>query len=260
MNRLEIQKVSANHGWLWIQHGYRLIMRSPLQAFSLAMTFALGLFVAMLIPVAGVLFAVVLMPVLMAGYMRACRALEYNELVYPRYSFAGFQSRTAQLVSVGGILLAGMMAVSMVVAGMGGENLNAILSAYQASQDPTALINAMMAPESGLHMTMLVGFILFFLLMLALQFAPMLVFFDGVTPRDALRMSLVASFKNIAPFSVYSLIMQLIAFAVSAIPFGLGWIILVPIGLTSMYVAYRDIFSEVKEAEVKETEAPAAGE
>jgi uncharacterized membrane protein len=250
MSRVEIQKVSASHGWLWIQHGYRLIMRSPLQAFSLAMTFALGLFVAMLIPVAGVLFAVLLMPVMMAGYMRACRALEFNEPVFPRYSFAGFQSRTAQLVAVGGILLAGMMAVSMVVAGMGGEALNAILSVYKDNQDPTALIDAILAPESGLHMTMLVGFILFFLLMLALQFAPMLVFFDGATPREALAMSLVASFKNIVPFSVYSLIMQLIAFAVSVIPFGLGWIILVPIGLTSMYVAYRDIFSEVKEVDV----------
>jgi uncharacterized membrane protein len=138
----------------------------------------------------------------------------------------------------------------MITASLGGEALNSILSNFQKEQDPTALIEALLAPESGLKLTLLIGFALFFLLMLALQFAPMLVFFDGVAPSVALKMSLLASIKNILPFSVYSLIMQVIAFVVSAIPMGLGWVILVPIGLTSMYVAYRDIFSEVKEAEV----------
>lgn len=249
MNKLEVQKVNASHGWLWIQHAYRLLMRSPLQAFSLAMMFALGIFIAMLIPVAGVLFALILMPVLMVGYMRACRALEYNERVFPRYILAGFEGRTSQLVAVGGMLLLGMIAVSMVTAAMGGQELNAILSNFQTDQDPAALIDALLAPDSALRLTLLTGFALFFLLMLALQFAPMLVYFDGVAPGVALKMSLFASVKNILPFSVYSLIMQLIAFAASVIPMGLGWVILVPIGLTSMYVAYRDIFSEVKEAD-----------
>jgi uncharacterized membrane protein len=249
MNKLQVQKVSASHGWLWIQHGYRLIMRSPLQAISLSMMFALGMFMAMLIPLVGVLFAVLLMPVLMAGYMRACRALEYSENINPRYIFAGFESRTSQLVAVGGLLLLGMIAVSMATVSMGGQELNAILAGFQTNQDATVLIDALFAPESGLRMTMLIGFALFFMLMLAVQFAPMLVYFDQVTPKDALKISLIASVRNILPFSVYSLIMQLIAFVVSAIPFGLGWIILVPLGLTSMYVAYRDIFSLVKEAE-----------
>ena len=253
MSQMEIQKVGASHGWLWLQHGYRLIMRSPLQAFSQAMTFAFGIFLAMLIPQAGVLLAVLLMPVLMAGYMRVCRALEYNERVDPLYIFAGFKGATKQLVTIGAMLLLGMILVSMITASLGGEALNSILSSFQKEQDPTALIEALLAPESGLQLTLLIGFALFFLLMLALQFAPMLVFFDGVAPSVALKMSLLASIKNILPFSVYSLIMQVIAFVVSAIPMGLGWVILVPIGLTSMYVAYRDIFSEVKTTEAAET-------
>jgi uncharacterized membrane protein len=246
MSKPEIQRVPASHGWLWIKHGYRLIMRSPLQAFSLAMFFALGVFLAMSIPHAGVLLAVLLMPILMAGYMRVCRSLEYNEKVEPRQIIAGFESRTAQLVAVGGMLLLGMIVVSMFTAAMGGSALNSILETFQTEQDPTALIDALLAPESGLRLTLLGGFALLFLLMLAMQFAPMLVFFNGMSPRDAMQASLTASVRNIVPFSVYSLIMQLIAFVVSVFPMGLGWIILVPIGLTSMYVAYRDIFTETK--------------
>ena len=244
MNQLEVQRLPASHGWLWIKHGYRLIMRNPLQALSLAMMFALGLFVAMMIPLLGVLLAILAMPLLMAGYMRVCRALEYNEAVQPRYVFAGFESRTAQLVAVGGLLLLGMIIITFVITVLGGPELSAILASYQKQQDPTALIDLLWAPASGLRLVLLSGFALFFLLMLSLQFAPMLVFFNGMTPRQAMKVSLLASIRNIVPFSVYSLIMQLIAFVLSVIPLGLGLIILLPIGLTSMYVAYRDIFTE----------------
>lgn len=246
MIKLEVQKVPASHGWLWIKHGYTLIKRSPLQAFSLAMLFALGLFVAMLVPHVGALLMLLVMPVLMAGYMRVCRALEYNEAVQPRYIIAGFENRTASLVSLGGMLLLGMMIISIVITAFGGTELSSIISNYQTQQDTTALIDSLFGPDSGLRLILLTGFALFFLLMLAMQFAPMLVFFNSMAPRQALKVSLMASIRNILPFAVYSLIMQLIAFALSVIPMGLGWIILLPLGLTSMYVAYRDIFSETE--------------
>lgn len=246
MNTSEFQKVPASHGWLWIKHGYRLIMRSPLHAISLAMLLALGIFLAILVPVAGIFLAILLMPVLLAGYMRICRTLEYSEKVEPLLIFAGFQSMTRQLVSVGGMLLLGMITISMVTAMLGGEELNSIMASYQKQQDPTALMEALMAPGSGVQLSLLTGLALLFVLMLALQFAPMLVFFDRLTPLQALKTSMRASIRNIIPFSVYSMIMQFVAFALSVIPLNLGWIVLMPLGLTSMYVAYRDIFLEAK--------------
>jgi uncharacterized membrane protein len=246
---MEIQKVPASHGLLWIKHGYRLIMRSPLHAVSLTMVFALGLMLAMLIPVGGLMLAILLMPVLMAGYMRVCRALEYSESVTPRYIFAGFEKRTAQLVSVGGMLLVGMLAVSMVTVMMGGDALNSLLTDIQKQQDSRALMEAMMAPDSGVLPSLLTGLILMFVLMLALQYAPMLVFFDQVPPMEAASLSIRGSLRNIIPLLVYIMLMQLLAFVLGAIPLNLGLFILLPIGLTSMYVSYRDIFSETKTAE-----------
>ena len=255
MNKLEIQKTPASHGWLWIKHGYRLIMRNPLQAFSLAMVFALGLFLAMLIPLGGMLLAMLFMPVLMAGYMRVCRALEYSEKVAPRFIFAGFESRTAHLVSLGGMLLMGMIVISMLTLAMGGDALNAMLTSYQKDQDPNALLQAMTAPDSGMLPSLMTGLSLMFALMLAFQYAPMLVFFNQKTPLEALKASLRGSVRNIVPILVYSMIMQLIGFALSIIPMGLGWIILLPIGLTSIYVSYRDIFTETETAETASSES-----
>lgn len=261
MKILEIQKVPASHGLLWIRHGFRLIMRNPLQAVSLSMVFALGVFMALLVPVVGVFFAILIMPVLMAGYMRVCRSLEYSEKVEPRMIFAGFKFRATQLATLGGLLLMGMILISMFTAAVGGPVLNEILQNFQKQQDATAFINALLAPEAGLRLTMLMGFALFFVLMLAMQFAPMLVFFNQLSPRDALLVSLRSSIRNILPFSVYSLLIQLIAFFLSVIPFELGLLVLLPLGMTSMYVAYRDIFNEKNTADaVNEKYSAGSGE
>jgi len=196
-----------------------------------------------------VFLAVLLMPVLMGGYARVCKALEYSEKVEPVYIFAGFTSRTSALFSLGSLLLLGMFVISVISAAMGGNELGTLLENFQSDHDAMALLNAMLAPESGLRLTILMSFALFFILMLAMQFSPMLVFFDSIAPFDALRVSLRASLRNFLPFTVYSLIMQGITFVMSLVPFDLGLIFLLPLMLSSVYVAYRDIFNEVKAEE-----------
>jgi len=245
MNILEIQKVPASNGWLWIKHGYKLIMRNPLQALSAVMMFVLGIFIPALLPVLGILFAIILMPVWMAGLMRVCRALEYSEKIERGYILAGFGSRVKQLFVVGAILFLGIQIITYVMVTLGGDALNTIQENFKIHQDPNALMEALLAPGSGVEVSLMVGMFLFFGLMLATQFAPMLVFFNQMSARQALQASLFGTFRNIVPYMVYSLIMQVIALLASIIPLKLGWLIMLPIGLVSMYVAYRDIFSEV---------------
>jgi len=79
-------------------------------------------------------------------------------------------------------------------------------------------------------------------LMLALPYAPMLVFFNDVAPLAALRASLAGSLTNIIPYTIYSIIMQVVALVLSMLPYNIGLIVLLPLGLTSLYVSYRNIF------------------
>lgn len=247
--KLEVQKVAASHGWVWITHAYRLIMRSPWLAMSLAMVVAMGMMLAMLVPLGGIFLTVLAAPVFIAGYMRVCRSLEYSEPLEPGFVFAGFGPKFPQLLKLGALILLGLLLVAFVTAALGGKALTGILENFQQNPDPEQLVNALMAPENGLRLVLLVGFALFFILMLAMQFAPMLVFFNHVQPLHALQISLISSVRNIIPFSVYSLIMQVFTFVLGSIPFDLGLIVLLPLMLTSMYVAYRDIFNEVKPEE-----------
>ena len=66
----------------------------------------------------------------------------------------------------------------------------------------------------------------------ALWFAPALVVFRHVAPVDAVMASLRAVLKNVLPFLLYGLIQLVLAVAAS-IPFGLGWLVLLPVMLLS---------------------------
>ena len=76
---MEIKKLNAARGWIWVKQGYQLIMRNPLMSITLALVAALAVLFSLKIPMFGPLIAVLLMPVMMAGYMRVCRALEEDE-------------------------------------------------------------------------------------------------------------------------------------------------------------------------------------
>ncbi|MDD4929038.1 MAG: BPSS1780 family membrane protein [Gallionella sp.] len=239
---MEIQKLNAARGWTWIRQGYQLIMRNPSLSVSLALTGTLAMFIAIRVPVIGPLFAVFLMPTLMAGYMRVCRALEEDEEVELAQMFAGFKKHLPGLFTLGAQVLLGLLIASMVVVFIGGDALGKLLQNFQSASDPEVMANAMWAAGSGVSLSLILGFALVCLLMMAAQYAPMLVFFSHVTPLAALRLSLVGTLRNIIPYTVYSLIIQMIGLVLSMLPYGIGLIALLPLGLTSLYVSYRNIF------------------
>lgn len=241
-NSIEIRKLNATRGWIWVKQGYQLIMRNPLLSVSLALAGALAMTTALYVPFLGPLIALLLLPVLVAGYARVCRALEENEEIELQQLFAGFEKHAVRLISLGGFMMLGMLIASMVMIIIGGAALTKLLEGFQSTNDPQMLMDAMWTAGPGVALSLMAGFSLMFMLMLALQYAPMLVFFSNVPPLAALRASLSGSLRNIIPYTVYSLIMQVVALALGILPFGLGLIILLPLGFTSLYVSYRNIF------------------
>jgi uncharacterized membrane protein len=49
--------------------------------------------------------------------------------------------------------------------------------------------------------------------------------------------------RNFVPFLVYGIVMLFFAL-LAAIPFGLGYLVWVPVTMASLYVSYRQIFTE----------------
>ncbi len=234
---MEPRHLQAGQGWQWIKQGYALFMKAPL----LWIVVLLICFIAVLglsaVPVVGEPLASLLLPVVLAGLMAGCRALEHGEELELAHLFSGFQQRTAQLVTLGGIALVGQFLIFGVMMMVGGATLVGILMSGQPVEDPEVIRQAI----SGAGIAVLLGLTLFSVLMMAMQFAPMLVYFNGATPLEAMRLSLRAFVNNIGAMLVYGMTFILLAILAS-IPMMLGWLVLLPIVFTSIYACYCDIF------------------
>jgi uncharacterized membrane protein len=239
---MEIRKHSAGRGWLWIKHGFQLLLRNPLLGTSSAILCMLTVFVALMIPAVGPLLAVALMPVMLVGYMRICRALEEDEKVEPGMILAGFRRHTSGLIVLGAFLMLGMLFASTVMVTIGGEPFAALMEQVHSAEDSQVLIQAIAGGDSRISLAVLAGLSLMLMLIVAWQYAPILVFFSGISPWLALRASFVGTLRNIVPYTVYSLIMQVFTMVLGILPYGIGMLLLLPLGLASLYVSYRNIF------------------
>jgi uncharacterized membrane protein len=169
----------------------------------------------------------------------ACRALERGGDFDLEHHFAGFRTRFASLLIVGLLVLAGYVVIFIVVAGIAGFS---ILGAAM-SGDAQAIASQAMASALTILLGALVAVALTVPLMAAFWFAPALVVMHGLGPVEAMKQSLVGCLRNWIPFLVWSIVMLVFAI-LAAIPFGLGYLVWLPLAITSSYAAYRGIYTE----------------
>jgi uncharacterized membrane protein len=245
---MEPQSLQAGRGWQWIKQGYALFIKSPLLWIALIVICLVAAALISAIPVAGDILSALLMPVIVAGLMAGCRAVEKDDELELAHLFSGFKQRTSQLVTLGAISLVAQLLILGAMMAVGGATLVNILISGQQPQDPQVFVQAMM----GAGFAILLGLALFIVWIMAMQFAPLLVFFNDVAPVDALKLSLRAFLANIGPMLVYGVTLILLA-VLASIPMLLGWLVLFPIIFTSLYASYCDIFPPVVEAAASTT-------
>ncbi len=234
---MKVQRLQAGHGWQWLKQGYALFMKAPLLWVVLLMICFVAAVGLSAVPVVGEPLASLLVPVVLAGLMSGCQAVERGDELELPHLLNGFRRHTAHLVTLGGISLVGQFLIFGVMMLIGGATLVSLLMSGQPPEDPQILTQAI----AGAGLAAMVGLLLFALLMMAMQFAPMLVYFDGVAPVEALKLSLRGFLANVGAMSVYGVTLMLLGLLAS-MPMMLGWLVLLPIVFTSMYISYRQIF------------------
>lgn len=239
---MQIMKLKAARGWIWVKQGYQLIMRSPLLSVATALIAAMAVFAMFFLPLLGPLLGLLLLPAVIAGYMRVCRALEEDEEVELMHLFDGFKKHLARLIALGSFLILGLLATATAIITIGGEALRTLFEKLNATADPQMQMELMLAAGPEVSLSITVGLALLCILGLAFQYAPMLVFFSGMPPFAALRASVSGILRNIFPYTVYALIMLAIGGILDILPFNLGLLVSLPLSLTSLYVSYRNIF------------------
>jgi uncharacterized membrane protein len=241
---INVRAVDAGRGVAWLSEGWRLFTPA-VGAWMLIVIvgFVLNVVLAV-IPLLGSIASHLLFPILMGGLMLGCRAIDRGEPLTVAHLFSGFGPRAGSLLVVAVIYIGATIAIvclvaSMLVAFFGVAVLSHLWSGRESLSSAEAL--------GGIAMMVMVAsllFLLFYLpLVMAVWFAPALVVLRGAEPWEAMKLSFDGSLKNIVPFLIYGIVWIVLAI-VATIPILLGWLVLGPVTVASIYASYCDIFED----------------
>lgn len=247
---LEARTVAVGRGASWWGEAWRLFAPS-VGAWLLITLILLGIVLVVTflghIPFLGWLIelgAHILWPVLVGGLMVGCRAVDRGNPLLVTHLFSGFNQRTQPLIMVG-LIYTGLSALVVIVvfvimvAIFGVATLRALASA----SDPASIGGALGTMVSAVLVSVLLFLLLWLPVVMSVWFAPALVMLGGMEAWPAMTQSFRACLKNFAPFLVYGAIGLGLAIAAS-IPVMLGWFVLYPVTVATVYASYCDIFED----------------
>jgi len=230
--------VDAGHGWEWIARGFGLFKRQPAMWIGILVVLVVIFFLMALVPLLGPLATMLLSPVFGAGIIIGCKALDEGGALEFSHLFAGFKRNTGNLIVTGLLYMAALFITAIPVMAIVGMTFLKVLTGMGG--DPATMVGQSLG-------TFVIGWLLWMALLvpvlMAYWFAPTLVALHDVAPVEAMKTSFFACLKNIIPFLLYGVILLVLS-VLAAIPFGLGFLILGPVIVASIYTAYRDIFFE----------------
>jgi hypothetical protein len=253
---MTVVAVPAWRGFAWWRAAFTWLFRSPGQ-FGIWVASAL---VATLLTslvdrvwIIGFILSPIVWYVLFGGMMATAEKSARGRPVRFLEPLAGFRRSVGSLVGLGLatlLILAALYGVAVII-GMVAA-LGRFMNAWSPFEDPTlnlfALLNAVT-----------VGWLLWICalvpLSMAVWLAPALIVLRRVGPLEAMRLSLVASWRNAGALTLYGLAFIVLAFA-ATLSLLLGWLVLLPLSILSVFAAYRDQFDA--ENEVLDAAPPGA--
>jgi hypothetical protein len=231
--------VPAGNGWRWIADAWAFTGDQRWTFIGLFVLIVLVQIVAQFIPLIGPIAVSLFSPVLLGGFLLGCDAVRRGEPIEVGHLFAGFQRHTGKLVGLGAISIAfGVVAGIVMVLIVGTSFLPLMVGGAEPA--PEEVLN-MLVP---MLLAVLVIMALSIPLTMAMLFATPLIVFNDADIGSALKTSFGACLKNILSFLVWSVAIFILAIFAS-IPLFLGWFLLGPVLMVSLYLAYRDVFHEV---------------
>ena len=242
--------VGADRGIAWWGEAWRLFTPAAGVWILIIVLLVILNMVLAVVPLIGHVIGQLLFPIFAGGLMLGCRAVDRGEPLTVGHLFAGFGTHTGPLFIVGLIYTAVAVGIALVVFGLllvffGAAIVSSLwhLQDVQQLQDPWAVVSMF----GSLGLAILVGLCVFLLLYLplvmAVWFAPALVVLRGVAPLEAMRLSFSGCLRNIVPFLLYGLVGVGLAI-VATIPLLLGWLVLGPLTIASLYTGYCDIYED----------------
>jgi uncharacterized membrane protein len=241
---IQVRSVDAGRGAAWLSEGWRLFTADVGPWLLIVIIgFVLNVVLAF-IPVLGSIASHLLYPILMGGLMLGCRAVDRGEPLTVAHLFAGFGPRAGPLLIVAVIYIGVTIAILCVVAAIIVAFFGAAVFAHLWSgRESLSSAEALGGIALMLAVASLLFLLLYLPLVMAVWFAPALIVFRGVEPLEAMKLSFTGSLENILPSLIYGIVWIILAI-VASVPLLLGWLVLGPVTVASIYASYCDIFEQ----------------
>jgi hypothetical protein len=234
----EPRRVDAGRGVSWWTEAWPLFTRSA--GIWIVMTLILIVVFVVLgfIPMLGGLAISLLLPVFIGSWMLAAHKVDAGGTVEVGDLFSGFRDKLSALLVLGTLTLAASLVIALVAVVLGAGAMVGMMAggAYHSG-------GGMMAGLGVGMLGLLAALALSLVVAMAIWFAPALVVLRNVAPVEAMKASFAACLKNTVPLLVYG-VLYLVAAVVASVPFGLGWIVLMPLLMLTLYVSFKDIFGD----------------
>ncbi|MEF8833541.1 MAG: BPSS1780 family membrane protein [Halofilum sp. (in: g-proteobacteria)] len=231
------QRVDAGAAGRWLQRGWQLFTRSAVLWALLALVMGVVFMGLHFVPLLGSLVAAIVMPALFGGLVYGARELDEGRSLEFAHLFQAFREpgRAGPMLMLGLVPLAAMVLTGVIAVG--------VMSGAADAGTASGSGGMGMGTMAGGGMVMMVVSPLIGLVSGALLlFAIPRVMFGLDAPMAAIQASLRAVLDNLLAFIVLAVIYFVLAI-VAAIPFGLGFLVLMPVMAGAVYAAHAEVFA-----------------
>jgi len=234
------RRVHSGHGHLWWQRAWALFLRAPLVWGLMGLILMAAGLIISTVPLVGAVALALGGPVVIGGWLLSLQRLEQGEPPGIQGLFICFEAPWVRpLLSLGLFNLAVMLGLELALHVLGaGAALSMLVGLLAGGSGSVA---GLMAGLGGALLALALMLLAATVLSMALWFAPALVALQGVPPRQALQASVAAALANTPAMLVYGLLGAL-AMLLATLALGLGWLLLLPLTLISMYTSWQDVY------------------
>jgi hypothetical protein len=236
----KVRKVSPFNGPAWLVEGVKLFFRFPGPWMMLLAFGSLIMLIGQLVPVIGPLFFYATYFIWIAGLMACCRLLHQGQPFQFQQVFVGFKSGARTLMSLS--LIYTVIEIT-VIAFFTEPFIRQLQSPQMSQQEMQQLLQ-----DPEFLKALLWSRLALVPVQMAMVFTPALVLFQQRSLLSAVQLSFAACMQNFPAVVLY--LLSLVAMGVLAtLPALLGWFILIPATIASVYFAYMDIFEQSKQSD-----------
>jgi len=250
---LRANRLEAVAGLRWIAEAFAIFRVAPMRQLFFGLAFLLALTVSMSVPLVGFGLVWLLVPALVVGPHEIARAAARRMQPGAELLTAGFRRNFAAQLRLGGVYLAGMLAVlAVTIPADEGRFAQAMIGMARLE------IDELRSP--ALQSAMMIGAVSQTVLLSVLWYAPLLIAWKDIAAGKAVFFSAAAAFINWRAFLAYGAGMMLLfalvlmlalagamlfggsgALQANSAMFAVVWSML-PVWFAGSYLSYRDVF------------------